>query len=122
MNKEEAQKAFDAWQEEVKERGGLDAFTDDDKRSLRHVGNLIQLLDGSTERLLEASKKVAKKSSELSETRGLRNEVQRDVEDMRGDLHDFREWWDGQLERVQNLLVLLTSLDMGLEDENETSS
>jgi len=118
VSNKDIEEAFEHWKKEVEDRNGLDALSDKDNEALDKVGRMVALLDASTFRLLEASKKQGKRDQTLSEMRGLRNEVRANAEDIRIDLSEFKEWWDGQLGRVQDLIVLLTSLDMGLEDEH----
>lgn len=118
MSNKDIEEAFEHWKKEVEDRNGLDALSDKDLEALDKVGRMVALLDAATFRLLEASKKANQKGTELSELRGLRNEVREQSASVTMELQDFKKWWDGQLGKVQNLIVLLTSLDMGLEDEH----
>ena len=116
MSTKDIEEAFEHWKKEVKDREGLDALSEKDNEALDKVGRMVALLDASTFRLLEASKKQGKNDNRLSEMRGLRNEVRANSDDIRIELSEFKEWWEGQLGRVQDLIVLLTSLDMGLDE------
>ncbi len=105
-------KAFEEWQEEVKDNSGLKALSAKDQAAVAKMGRMVFLMDAASARVLKASNNINVDQGAMKKMVDATEQLQASQQSVIHDLNEFKVWWEGELGRVQDLIVMLSMVDI----------
>ncbi len=69
-------------------------------------------MDAASARVLKASNNISIDGSSIDKMMKVTEELQTSQQNVIHDLNEFKVWWEGELSRVQDLIVMLSMVDI----------